>query len=204
MPKRVPKTKSDELLAFIRQAGIVRPRDLDALGIPREYLKRLCAKGLLERPSRGIYISADAKPTENQGLVQACKRVPQGIICLLSALQFHDLTTEAPFEVWMAIGEKTWRPKVDYPPLRFVRYSTATLASGVEEHHIDNATVRVFSVAKTVADCFKYRNKIGQDVALEALRECWKNRRATMDNLWQEAQVCRVANIMRPYLESLT
>jgi predicted transcriptional regulator of viral defense system len=130
--------------------------------------------------------------------------VPKGVVCLLSALRFHELTTQAPFEVWLAIGEKAWRPRVDYPPLRVVRFSAAALASGVEQHQIEGVTIPVFSPAKTVADCFKYRNKIGLDVAIEALRECWGSRRCTMDDLWKYAKVCRVQNVMRPYLESIT
>ena len=182
---------------------MIRPRDLDAIDVPREYLGRLVARGVLERPGRGIYVAADVEPTENQTLAEACARVPRGVVCLLSALQFHDLTTQAPFEIWMAIGEKTWRPKVDYPPLRFVHFSERTLTAGVEEHRVGGVVVRVFGAAKTVADCFKYRNKIGLDVALEALRDCWKKRRATVDELWNAAATCRVANVMRPYLESL-
>ena len=126
------------------------------------------------------------------------------MVCLLSALQFHELTTQAPFEVWLAIGEKARLPKVDYPPLRVVRFSGAALEDGIEEDRIEGVMVKVYAPAKTVADCFKYRNKIGLDVALEALRDCWAKRRATMDELWQAAKTCRVANVMRPYLESIT
>jgi predicted transcriptional regulator of viral defense system len=196
-------SNTQRVLELVRKQGVIRPKDLDALGIPREYLRRLCDRGALEHPGRGIYVAADARTTENQTLAEACKRVPHGVVCLLSALQFHDLTTQAPFEVWMAIGGKAWSPKVDYPPLRFVRFSEKTLAEGVETHRVGGVAVRVFSAAKTVADCFKYRNKIGLDVALEALRDCWRKRRATMDELWHAAETCRVANVMRPYLESL-
>jgi predicted transcriptional regulator of viral defense system len=129
--------------------------------------------------------------------------VPRGIICLLSALRFHGLTTQAPFEVWIAIDVKAWHPKVDNLPLRVVRFSGEALAAGIEEHVIEQVHVRIYGAAKTVADCFKYRNKIGLDVALEALRDCWRLRRATMDELWTYAKVCRVANVMRPYLEAI-
>jgi len=200
---RRPKSSKDRLLALARQAGVLRPRDLDAEGIPREYLRRLLEEGLLDRPGRGIYIAAGLKPTPNHTLAEACKRIPHGTICLLSALQFHGLTTQAPFEVWLAIDEKARLPKVDYPPLRIVRFSGAALKDGIAEHRIEGVPVKVYSPAKTVADCFKYRNKIGLDVALEALRDCWKKRRATIDALWQAAKTCRVANVMRPYLESL-
>ena len=147
---------------------------------------------------------ADARPTENQSLVEACKRVPRGVVCLLSALQFHGLTTQAPFEVWMAVGVRAWAPRVDYPPLRIVRFSGSALTGGVEERRIGGVPIRVYGPAKTVADCFKFRNKVGLDVALEALRDCRRRRKATMDELWRAARVCRMTNVMRPYLESLT
>jgi predicted transcriptional regulator of viral defense system len=210
MPRRVvttdkrPKSSKDRLLALAQQAGVLRPRDLDAVGIPREYLRRLLDEGLLDRPGRGIYVAAGLEPTPNHSLAEASKRVPHGTVCLLSALQFHELTTQAPFEVWLTIDEKARLPRVDYPPLRIVRFSGAALKEGIEEHRIEGVAVKVYTPAKTVADCFKYRNKIGLDVALEALRDCWRKRRATMDGLWEAAKVCRVANVMRPYLESLT
>ena len=194
----------DRVLELARQAGVLRPRDLDAEGIPREYLRRLLIEGLLDHPGRGIYVATGQKPTPNHSLAEACKRVPHGVVCLLSALQFHELTTQAPFEVWLAIGEKARRPKVDYPPLRIVRFSGPALEDGIQEKRIEGVIVKVYTPAKTVADCFKYRNKIGLDVALEALRDCWTKRRATMDELWKAAKTCRLANVMRPYLESIS
>jgi predicted transcriptional regulator of viral defense system len=186
-----------------RRLGVLRPRDLDPLGIPREYLSRLVEGGVLLRTGRGLYSLADADTTENHDLARVGKRTPHGVICLLSALRFHDLTTQLPFEVWIAIGVKARAPKVTSPQLRVVRFSGQALAAGVEEHRIEGVPVRIYGVAKTVADCFKFRRKIGLEVALEALRDCWKQRRATMDDLWRYAKVCRVANVMRPYLESL-
>ena len=137
-------------------------------------------------------------------LAEVARRVPKGVVCLLSALRFHGLSTQAPFEVWLAIENKAITPKLDYPPLRIVRFSGAALTEGVEEHVVDDVTVRITCIAKTVADCFKYRNKIGLDVALEALREAWHEKRMTSDDLWRYAKVCRVANVMRPYLDSLS
>ncbi len=201
--KKRPGTGKGRVLELARQAGVLRSRDLDAEGIPREYLRRLLAEGLLDHPGRGIYVAAGRRPTPNHALAEACKRVPQGIVCLLSALRFHELTTQAPFEVWLAIGGKARLPKAGYPPLRIVRFSGPALAESVQGRRIEGVPVKVYRPAKTVADCFKYRNKIGLDVALEALRECWEKRRATMDELWQAAKTCRVANVMRPYLESL-
>ena len=196
-------THTDKILDLVRKAGVLRPRDLDAYGIPRTYLSRLLTAGKLHRIGRGLYVLPDSSVSEYRSLAEACKRVPKGVVCLLSALRFHELTTQAPFDVWLAIGEKAWRPRVDYPPLRIVRFSSATLESGIEQHQIEGVTVPVFSPAKTVADCFKYRNKIGLDVAIEALRECWQSRRCTMDDLWKYAEICRVGNVMRPYLESI-
>ncbi len=196
-------TRADKILELVRKVGVLRPRDLDPYGIPRTYLSRLCTSGKLQRIGRGLYILPGTNATEHHSLAEACKRVPKGVVCLLSALRFHELTTQAPFEIWLAIGEKAWRPRLEYPPLRIVRFSPTTLSAGVEEHQVEGVSVHVYSPAKTVADCFKYRNKIGLDVAIEALRECWRSRRATMDDLWHFAGICRVRNVMRPYLESI-
>jgi predicted transcriptional regulator of viral defense system len=198
------KTKSQKVLDLARRHGVLRPRDLAAQGIPREYLIRLHRQGLLDRPARGIYVLTDAEPSEHQSLIEACKRVSHGVVCLLSALRFHRLTTQAPFEVWLAIGEKAWLPKLQYPPLHVVRFSGPALTAGVQEHLLQGVTVRVTDPARTVVDCFAYRNKIGLDVAIEALRDCWRQKKATMDQLHRAAQTRRMANVMRPYLESLT
>lgn len=199
----VQTTQTDKVLKLVRKAGILRPRDLDPYDIPRTYLSRLCAVGKLQRIGRGLYVLPDSGATEHRTLAEACKRVPKGVVCLLSALRFHDLTTQTPFEIWLAIGEKAWRPRMKYPQLRIVRFSQAALSAGIKEHQIEGVTVKVYSPAKTVADCFKYRNKIGLDVAIEALRECRRERHCTMDDLWHYADICRVRNVMRPYLESL-
>lgn len=188
---------------LIRRHGMLRSRDLAAHRIPREYLRRLLEQGIVQRPTRGIYILSDAKPTENQSLVEACLRVPHGIVCLLSALRFHDLTTQNPFETWLAIDSKARLPKIDYPSIRFVRFSKAALVAGIEKHRVQKIAVRVTSPARTVVDCFVYRNKIGLDVAIEALRDCRRKKLATIDQLYSIAKARRMANIMRPYLESL-
>ncbi len=130
--------------------------------------------------------------------------VPGGVICLLSALQFHDIGTHMPSQVWMALDRRAWRPRLSHPPLRVVRFTGAALTAGVERHKIEGRTVQVYGVAKTLADCFKYRNKIGIDVAMEALREAWRHKRFSMDDLDRFAAVCRVQRVMQPYLESLT
>lgn len=197
-------TRTTQVLQLAHDLGLIRPRDLQARNIPRVYLQRLYERGLLLRSGRGIYRLADAELTESFSLAEACKRVPHGVVCLLSALRFHNLGTQNPFEVWMAIHPKAHRPKDDYPPLRIVRFSGLALSEGVEEHQVAEGIVRVYNVPKTVVDCFRYRNKIGLDVALEALRACWRERRTTMDELWRYAAAVRVSNVMRPYLEALT
>jgi predicted transcriptional regulator of viral defense system len=197
-------TTTDRLIELVRSQGLLRPCDLTELGIPRVSLTRAVRRGQLERVGRGLYGLPDREVSEYGSLAEVARRVPKGVVCLLSALRFHGLTTQAPFEVWLAIENKALAPKLDYPTLRIVRFSGAALTEGVEEHVVDGVTVRVTGVAKTVADCFKYRNKIGLDVALEALREAWYAKRMTGDDLWHYAKVCRVANVMRPYLDSLS
>ncbi len=192
------------LVKLVRTAGILRPRDLHAHGIPRLYLRMAVDRGAIVRVGRGLYVARGAKPTEHHSLAQASKRMTKGVVCLLSALRFHDLTTQSPFEVWLAIGEKSRLPKQENPQLKIVRFSTKALTYGVQGHRIEGVPVRVFTPAKTVADCFRYRNKIGLDVALEALRDCKRKRKATADEIWKAAKVCRVANVMRPYLESIS
>jgi predicted transcriptional regulator of viral defense system len=190
-------------LGLVRKRGMIRPRDLAAHDIPGDYLDRLYRRGLIERISRGLYAWPDAEIGEHHSLAEAARQVPRGVVCLLTALRFHGLTTQAPHEVWMAIPPKAWAPKVRSPKVRLVRFSGAALTDMVEEHQVEGVTVRVYTAAKTVADCFKYRNKVGADVALEALRDCWRSQKATMDQLWAAARVCRMTNVMRPYLESL-
>jgi len=195
--------KTANILKVFREVGIVRPADLTKYGLRRELIYRLHKHGLVERTGRGLYILRKAIITENHSVAEACKKVPRGVICLLSALRLHGLTTQNPFEVWMAIDRKARLPKSDSPKLRFVRYSGDALTAGVEVRRIEQVPVQVYGVAKTVVDCFKYRNKIGIDVALEALRESRRERACTMDELWRYAKICRVANVMRPYLESV-
>lgn len=198
------ESKKKRILKLLTARGVLRPRDLDALHVSREYLNKLWAQGVLDRPSRGMYSLPDTAPTENRSIVEACQRVPHGVICLLSALRFHNLTTQSPFEVWMAIGEKARHPKIDLPVLRIVRFSQKTLAYGVQKEQVEGITIQVYSPAKTVVDCFKYRNKIGLDVAIEALRDCRGKRAATNDEIWEAAKICRMTNVMRPYLEAIS
>lgn len=199
----VSGSKSKQVLDIARQAGILRPRDLTQHGIPSVYLRRLHRRGLLVQSGRGLYMLPHSDLTANHSLAEACKRVPHGVVCLLSALRFHGLTTQAPFEVWLTIDRKARAPRIESPPPRLVRMSGEALSAGIEEHRIEGVTVRVYSAAKTVADCFKFRSKIGLDVALEALRDYRRAHRAGLDELWRFARICRVAQVMRPYLEAL-
>lgn len=194
---------AERLINLTRSQGLIRPCDLIPMGISRVSLTRAVRRGQLERVSRGLYGLPGREVSAHGSLAEVARRVPKGVVCLLSALRLHGLTTQAPFEVWLAIENKSLAPKLDYPPLRIVRFSGIALTEGVEEHVVDGVTVRVTGVAKTVADCFKYRNKIGLDVAMEALREAWHEKRMTSDDIWRYAKICRVANVMRPYLESL-
>jgi predicted transcriptional regulator of viral defense system len=193
-----------KVLDLAAERGLIRPRDLTERGLPTVALTRLVRQGRLQRVGRGLYALPDRPVSEHNALAEVARKHPQAIVCLLSALRFHDLTTQSPFEVWLAIPNKARAPKMDYPPLRIVRFSGAALTRGVEDHVIDGVPVRVTGVARTVADCFKFRNKIGLDVALEALQEAWRAKRASMDELWRYATLCRVANVMRPYMESLS
>ena len=202
--KKDDSSHADRLLTLTEQAGFVRAKDLEHCKIPRVYLQRLVASGKLVKHGRGLYGLPNAEVTEHHSLAQGCKRVPNGVICLLSALSYHGLTTQTPFEVWMALDRTAWLPHVGNPKLRIVRFSGAAITDGIKETTIEGVSVRVYDVAKTVADCFKYRNKIGIDVAMEALRDAWRQKKCTMETLWRYAKVCRVTNVMRPYLEMLT
>ncbi len=196
-------TIPEKVMTIARERGVLRVRDLTEQGIHPEYLRRLCAKGMLVRSGRGLYVPADADVTAHHTLAQTCKWIPRGVVCLLSALRFHDLGTQNPFDVWVALDRTAARPRIDYPPLRIMRFSGKALTEGIEEHQIEGVPVKIYNPAKTVADCFKYRNKIGLDVALEALRDCRSQRKCTNDELWHYAKICRVAKVMKPYMEAV-
>ena len=196
------RTKAEEALELSRQLGVLRVKEAQERGIHPEYLRRLFRQGKLERVSRGLYRLPDAEVTEHATLVTVSKRFPNGVVCLLSALRFHGIGTQNPREAWVALRRGTARPRSSNLPVRFMVFSEASFAAGVEEHTIENVRVRVTDPAKTIADCFKYRNKVGLDVALEALREALGQRRCTADEIWRYAKVCRTTNVMRPYLEA--
>jgi predicted transcriptional regulator of viral defense system len=196
------QTKIDALLELAR-SGPVRARDLDEAGIPRAYLRRLCQRGALEQVDRGLYRLADAPVTEAHSLAEVAKRVPHAIVCLLSALQAHELTTESPHAVWVLIDRHARMPKLSYPQLEVVRASGAARTHGVETRNIEGVAVKLTTPAKTVADCFRYRRRVGLDVALAAMRDYLRKHRGGMDRLIEAARADRVYSVVRPYLEAL-
>ena len=195
---------SVSLFDLAQGKALLRPSDAVARGHSRLYLAQLARRGLVHKVSRGLYALPQRKASEFASLAEVASKHPQALVCLLSALAFHGLTTQAPFEVWVAVDNKARAPQMPYPPLRIARFSGPALSEGVELHNIEGVPVKITSVPKTIADCFKYRNKIGLDVAMEALKEAWSAKRVSMDELWHYGQICRVQNVMRPYLEGLT
>ena len=192
-------------MQYVRRKGIVRPRDLEALGIPREYLLRLHRQGKLSRTGRGLYTLPDAAVTERHSYAEVSKRVPEAILCMLSALAFHEFTTQSPASVWIALGKGARKPAILSPSLRVVRLTGTSLSEGVEKHTVEGVPVRVYSAAKTVADCFKFRgNKIGLDVGNRGA----ERQRPPKEGYHQRhlplcQAICRVSNVIRPYMEAL-
>lgn len=196
-------TQRERLIDLARRMGIVTPQDVDKAGIHSQTLTRLVQDRVLERIERGRYRLREGDVSEHHGLVAAAAAVPRGVICLLSALAFHEVGTQLPHRVWLAIERRARRPEIDWPPLEVVRFSGPAFTEGVESHTLEGREVRIYGVAKTLADAFKYRYKIGLDVALEALEQAWRERRTTIDEIEHYARTCRVDRVMRPYLESL-
>jgi predicted transcriptional regulator of viral defense system len=196
-------THQQAVLALAKTRPLLRAADLAEHALPTITLTRLVAAGKLERVARGVYSLPRRRLSEHRSLAEACLLVPRGVVCLLSALRVHEIGTQAPFEVWMAIPQNAPTPRVDRPSLRIVRMSGPALAEGIETRRIDGVKVPIFSAEKTVADCFKFRNKIGLDVALEALQDGWSRGLLAMDALARHAATDRVGNVMRPYLESV-
>lgn len=197
-------THEQQVLRLARKRTLLRARDLTEQGLPTVTLTRLVQSGKLKRAGRGLYSLPDAPISAHRSLAEVSVRVPKGVVCLLSALEVHEIGTQAPFEVWIAIPQHMVSPRLDRPAIRVVRMSDQALTDAVDRLRIDGVAVPVFNAARTVVDCFRFRNKIGLDVALEALREGWRLRKFTMDDLWRHAQRGRVANVMRPYIEAIT
>jgi len=197
------KTQTARVLDYVRDRGMVRPRDLEVLGIPRAVLTRLVERGQLVRRSRGVYTAPDHEPTRHTDVAEVCARASGATVCLISALDFHELTTQIPHAVWIMIDRSGRRPKIDRPPIRIVYASGEARTAGVDTHEIEGVSVAVTNPAKTVADCFRYRDRVGQDVAIEALRDCLRQRKATPSEIYEMARIDRVSKRVRPYLEAL-
>lgn len=200
---RVKRPQPEHARAILAEHGVLRLREIVDAGIAEETIARLVRRGEVIRLTRGLYQLADYKVAAAHSLVEATKQVPRGVICLLSALQYHGLTTQLPSRVWIAIDRNAWKPTVQHPPLRVLRFGGKALTVGVEIHTIEGIAVPVYGVAKTVVDCFRYRNKIGLDVALEALREGLRKRRCSPTELWRLAHELRILSVMKPYLEAM-
>jgi predicted transcriptional regulator of viral defense system len=198
------QAESVSLLDPAQGKALLRPSDAIARGHSRMYLAQVAKRGLIHKVSRGLYALPQRRASEFASFAEVAIKHPQALVCLLSALAFHGLTTQAPFEVWIAVDNKARAPSMPSPPLHVARFSGPALTEGVELHIIEGVPVKITSVPKTISDCFKYRNKIGLDVAMKALRDAWSAKRVSMDELWHYGHICRVQNVMRPYLESIT
>jgi predicted transcriptional regulator of viral defense system len=194
----------DRLLRHLQRHGVVRTRDLEALGVPRVALQRAVDRGQVVRQASGVYAKPDHATTRHTDVAAVAARSPKAIVCLVSALEYHRLTTQVPHAVWIMIQKSAHRPTISSPAIRVVRASGHALTVGVEQHTIEGVPVQMTSPAKTVADCFRYRNTVGTDVAVEALRDCLRKRKATPADIFEMAKIDRVARVMRPYLEALT
>lgn len=195
--------KTARILKLMKSQGIVSTKEVLSRGVHHEYLRQMCSSGRLVRVGRGLYSLPETDVTEHHSIVIAAKAIPKGVICLLSALRYHEIGTQAPHEVWLAIDRRAARPRFRDLKIRIHRYSGKALTEGIDEYTIEGVSVSIYNPAKTVADCFKYRNKIGLDVALEALREAIHLRKNTISELWKYAKICRVAEVMRPYMEAI-
>lgn len=196
-------THNHRVLELARQKGLLRASDIDSLGAPRAVLTRLTEAGLLEKIGRGLYRLPGVEVSEFESLGTVATRVPQAVFCLLTALQFHELTTQLPRQIWIAMPRGSHLPRIEYPPVKMVQFKDEAYSEGIQVIARDGVALRVYSAAKTVADCFKHRNNIGLDVAIEALKDARAHEKASVDDIWHFAKICRVANVMRPYMESV-
>jgi predicted transcriptional regulator of viral defense system len=200
----MPQNHAAKLLRLARAQPAVSARELAAAGVPQRVLSRMAARGEVRRVGRGLYTGTAASPSAHQSVIEVSKQAPKAVVCLLSALEIHEVGVQAPFEVWIALPAGTHAPKGTGTAIRVTRLSGAAFSEGIETVMLDGAPVRVYNLAKTITDCFKLRSKVGLEVALEALREGWKARKFTMNDLARYAKINRMTNVMRPYVESLT
>jgi len=204
MAVMLKETMEEQVLRMVRRVGVVRARDVADRHIPTVVLSRMVKTGQLERPSRGVYTLPNAATSEHRSLAEVAIRIPSAVMCLLTALRYYEIGTQSPFDVWVALPARYPTPRIEQPRARYVWMAPQALAEGVDEIVIDGVKVKMFNPAKTIADCFKFRNKLGTDVAIEALSDAWRRKLVSMADLWYFAKIDRVTNVMRPYLESLT
>lgn len=197
------KSKEQAVIDLAKKLGTIRIKDLLDRGIHPEFARRLVSKEILIRSERGLYTLADSEITEHHDFALVGKRLPKGVICLTSALRFHSIGTQLPRKIWLALEKGSAQPRLSYPPISLVRLSGPSFSEGIDEHKIEGVVVRIYNPAKTVADCFKFRNRIGLEAAIEAVRECFHERKATSDEIYHYAKICRVWNVMKPYLEAI-
>ena len=197
-------TQRDQAIELLRSQGMMRLSEFKVNGITAATIGRMVRGGDVIRLARGLYQLPDAPIEAHHSLAEAAKRVPRGVVCLVSALAYHELTDQLPRAVWMAIGTRDWMPKEGRPVMRIVRFTDALLTDDVLTVHIENVPVKVFGVAKTIADCFRHRRKVGQTVALEGLQEALRQRKASPAEIALHAERGGVATVVRPYLEALT
>jgi predicted transcriptional regulator of viral defense system len=195
--------RKQQVLQLADTNGIIRAKDLDAVGICRNYLYKMHGDGLLEKITAGLYALPNAHATENATLIEVAKKVPNSVVCLISALIYHDLTTQLSSDIWITVPKSSWKPKIKYPPLNLTYVSEPAYSYGIQEYIINGVPVKIYNPAKTVTDCFKFRSKVGLDVAIEALRNAWHSRKATANELTEAAKVNRVLKIIMPYMEAI-
>ena len=196
-------SQSSQIVLLARQHHVLNAAAVRSQGLSPQLLNKLYRNGKLQRVARGLYALRGAGFSEHQTLTEVCHRVPRAVVCLLSALQFHDIGTQLPHEVWIALPESAQTPAIKYPTLRVARLRGAAYSEGIETVFENGVSIRVYSVAKTITDCFKFRNKIGLDVALEALKDAWRRRKVAMADISRFAEINRVAKVMQPYLEAV-
>ncbi|TDW37257.1 putative AbiEi antitoxin of type IV toxin-antitoxin system [Rhizobium azibense] len=199
-----PMSQRQIVHAVLTARGISRLAELREAGVTAATVSRMERDGEVLRLARGLYQLSDAPLDANHSLAEAAKRVPKGVVCLVSALAFHGLTDQLPSQVWLAVGQKDWSPKPDSTPIRIVRFTERLLNEGVETHVVEGVPVKVFGIVKTIADCFRYRNKIGLSVAIEGLQEALRQRKATAGEIVRQAERGGVSTVIRPYIEALT
>jgi predicted transcriptional regulator of viral defense system len=199
----MPASQSDRILELAQQQRLLSAASVRASALSPQLLIKLAQAGKLQRVNRGLYSLPDGPMTEHQNLIEVCHRVPKAVACLLTALQFHGIGTQLPFEVWIALPQATQTPALAYPALRVARLRGEAYSEGIETHAEHGATIRVYSVAKTITDCFKFRHKVGLDVVLEALKDAWRQRKLDLDQVTRYARINRVEKVMQPYLEAV-